>query len=168
MDLKKTDLFLIIGLLTFGVLLLFSMKLIENLTATGNTYAQVFYQDELILMIDLNSNEYKIYDTIFQDQIDATRSEEGIFYVPGSVTSDMTDLYAIDTYAKDHLIIGIKLLVENGKISVVYQESPKDICELQSPTDSSLNPIVCLPNELIINISKTIPSGEFIPDAVLR
>lgn len=166
--LKKMDLILIGILIAIGAIMLFSMKLIEKLSSTGNTYAQVFYQDELILMIDLDTFEYKIYDTVFAGQVDANRASEGVFYVPGSVTTDMTGLYEEDDYARENHIVGIKLLVENGKISVAYQESPKDICELQSPTNSSLNPLVCLPNQLIINISTTIPSGTFVPDAVMR
>ena len=166
--LKKNDIRLILVLFIIGILLLFSFKLAERLSSTGNLYAKVFYKDELILMIDLETYEYKIYDTIYTNQIDVGESNLGIFYVPGSVTSDMTQLYLTDSYARDHQIQGIKLVVENAKISVAYQESPKDICELQAPTNSSLVPIVCLPNELLINISTNLPTGEFIPDAILE
>ena len=93
---------------------------------------------------------------------------EGIFYVPGSVTTDMSNLYLVDSYAANNNIQGIKLLVEDGYIQVAYQESPQDICELQNPTNSSLQPLVCLPNELVINIYTNLSGNQFIPDSVLE
>lgn len=165
---KKNDFFLIGILLLVGLVSLLGFKLYERSNSTGNIYAKVFYQDELILMIDLETNEYTIYETEYMNQIDVGRASEGIFYVPGTVTTDMTDLYAIDSYAKDHQIVGVKLQVENQSIAVVYQESPKDVCELQGYTNSSLEPLVCLPNELVINIYTNLESDQFIPDAVLE
>jgi len=119
-------------------------------------------------MIDLKTNEYKIYDTIYKNDIDVTRANEGIFYVPGEITSNMEDLYQIDSYARENQIVGIKLQVINHKISVVYQESPKDICQLQEPSDSHLMPIVCLPNELVINIFTNLTSDQFEPDVIME
>jgi len=152
----------------FGLLLFFGFKLAESIKSTGNVYAKVFYQDTLVLMIDLNSDEYTIYNTEYANQIDVGRASEGIFYVPGTVTTDMSDLYAEDSYALAHQLKGIKLQVLDGKISVVYQESPRDLCELQPPTSSSLEPLVCLPNELVINVYTNLTSDEFIPDAILE
>lgn len=140
----------------------------ENQNRTGAVFAQVTYRDELVLMIDLESNEYKLYDTIYKDQINVGLASSGVFYVPGTSTTDMADLYAVDSYARDNGIVGVKLLVSNGKIQVLYQESPKDICQLQRPTSSSLEPLVCLPNELVVSIQTDIPSDEFIPDSVLE
>jgi hypothetical protein len=59
-------------------------------------------------------------------------------------------------------------VVEEQKISVAYQESPKDLCQLQKPTSSPLMPIVCLPNELVINVYTDIESDQFIPDSILE
>ena len=119
-------------------------------------------------MIDLETLEYIVYDTPYKDNIVTERSSEGIFYVPGKVTTDMEVLYQTDDFARLNQIVGIKLLVDNHKISVVYQESPKDLCELQSPTNSHLRPIVCLPNELVINVFTDMNQEEFIPDSVLE
>lgn len=96
------------------------------------------------------------------------RAAEGVYYVPGKVTTEMDALYEEDPYARDNNIVGIKVLVVDQKISVAYQESPKDLCQLQKPTSSPLMPIVCLPNELVINIYTDIESDAFIPDSVLE
>ncbi len=119
-------------------------------------------------MVDLDSLEYVVYDTDYKNLIYVDLASEGIFYVPGTVTTDMTNLYLIDSYAEDQNIQGIKLLVEDGYIQVAYQESPQDICELQNPTNSSLQPLVCLPNELVINIYTNLSGDQFIPDSVLE
>ncbi|MDD3477612.1 MAG: NusG domain II-containing protein [Candidatus Izemoplasmatales bacterium] len=165
---KRSDLFLAAGLLLLGGFLWFIFTWIEASQNTGETYAKVTYHDETIMMIDLQSLSYTVYDTIYQDQIDTGRAGEGIFYVPGAVTTDMSALYEVDSYAMEHEIIGIKLLVKDGKIAVVYQESPKDVCQLQDPTNSPLFPLVCLPNELVITIYTNWTSDEFIPDVIME
>ncbi len=165
---KKIDYLIISLILIIGVFSFIGFKIYEAVQATGNIYAKITYENTLIMMIDLETNDYVIYDTDYKDLIDVGRSEEGIFYVPGKVTTDMTNLYEIDSYARDNDIVGIKLLVLNNKISVVYQESPKDLCELQGPSASHLEPIVCLPNELVIDIYTNLDSDQFVPDSVLE
>lgn len=165
---KKNDIIFVALLFFIGLSLLIGFKVYEASQATGNLYAKVIYKDQTILMIDLESNEFKIYDTIYKTQIDTGLSEEGIFYVPGSETVLMEELYLTDTYARDRQIVGIKILVQNQKIQVVYQESPKDICELQRPTNSSLEPIVCLPNELVIQVYTNLGDNALVIDSVLE
>ena len=153
----------VLFLAIFGV-----VSLLESFQSTGEVYAKVFYKDQLILMIDLHTNDYVIYNTPYQDKIDVGLAREGIFYVPGTTTQSMEGLYLMDEYAKNNQIVGIKLLVENQKIRVAYQESPRDLCELQSPTDSRLRPLVCLPNELTVSVYTNMNPDEFIPDAILE
>lgn len=155
-------------ILLIGLLSLIGFKILENQNSTGNVYAKITYENELILMVDLNTLEYTVYDTPYKDNVYTDRASEGIFYVPGKVTSDMEVLYLTDDYARLNEIVGIKLLVEDQKISVAYQESPRDLCELQSPTNSHLRPIVCLPNELVIDVFTDMNQDEFIPDSVLE
>ncbi|MCK4551308.1 MAG: NusG domain II-containing protein [Tenericutes bacterium] len=143
-------------------------KVIENINKTDNIYAKVVYHNNLILMIDLKSMEYTVYDTEYKDQVITVRADEGIFYVPGLVTTDMEELYEADDFARLNNIVGIKLEVKDQKISVLYQESPRDFCQLQPPTNSHLRPIVCLPNELVIDIYTNMNNDEFIPDSVLE
>jgi hypothetical protein len=155
---------LLIAILSTGVL-----NLIENINSTGEAYGQVTYAGEPILKINLNNpEEYVIYDTKYQDDVIVDRANEGIFYVPGETTTDMTELYQDDEYAKNNQIVGIKLQVENGKISVLYQESPKDLCQYEPPTNSSLKPIVCLPNKVVVKVITSQSSNEFYLDDVLE
>lgn len=165
---KKRDIVFIGIILLIALLSGLGFRIVQNINSTGNTFAKIVYQNELILMINLENNEYHLYDTIYKDQIHVGRASEGVFYVPGKVTTEMTTLYEEDLYAKDNSIVGIKVIVADAKISVAYQESPKDLCELQKPTSSPLMPIVCLPNELVINIYTDIESDAFIPDSVLE
>ncbi len=167
-NIKKKDLIFIGSVLLLGLILLFGFKLLETAKGTGVTYAKVIYRDELILMIDLDTFAYKLYDTQYSDKVDVGLADSGIFYVPGTVTTDMEELYQVDEYARSNGIIGVKLLVSGGKIQVLYQESPHDICQLQRPTDSSLEPLVCLPNELVVQVVTDMSAGEFIPDSVLE
>ena len=151
-----------------GVGLLVGLKINENSNRSGNAYAKIIYENELILMIDLETLDYQVFNTVYKDLITTTRASEGIFYVPGKVTTDMEALYQVDQFARDNEIVGIKLKIEDAKISVEYQESPRDICEFQAPTDSHLQPIVCLPNQLVINVFTNLSSEQFVPDAVLE
>lgn len=145
-----------------------AFRIIENVRSTGNVYAKIVYQNEIILMINLENNDYHIYDTIYKNQINVALANQGVFYVPGKTTVDMTELYETDIFARDNQIVGIKVIVEDGKISVAYQESPKDLCEFQRPTSSPLMPIVCLPNELVINVYTDMQTDQFIPDSILE
>lgn len=144
--------------------------MIEKSQSTGNIYAKIFYQDELIMVIDMKTYDYTVYNTQYKNQIDVGRAIEGIFYVPGAIMteSEMQALWDMDSYASEHEIVGIKLLVQDEKIEVDYQVSPRDLCELQPPTNSSLVPIVCLPNKLVINVITNMTSDQFIPDAILE
>ena len=153
-----------------GLAALFGFKILENAQSTGNIYAKIFYQDELILMIDMKTYDYTVYNTQYKNQINVGRAEEGIFYVPGAIMSEaeMQALWNMDEYAFENSIVGIKLLVQNEKIEVDYQVSPRDLCELQPPTNSSLQPIVCLPNKLVINVITNMTSDQFIPDAIME
>jgi len=119
-------------------------------------------------MIDLDSLEYKLYDSAYKDLVNVELAAEGIFYVPGTTTTDMQELYLTDDFARENLIVGVKLLISDGKIEVAYQESPRNICELQRATNSNLEPLVCLPNELVVTVLTSLSSDEFIPDSVLE
>jgi hypothetical protein len=155
---------LIIAILSTGVL-----GIIERVNSTGVTFAQVTYGGEPLIKINLNNPEqYQVYDTEYQSMVIVSRADEGIFYVPGEVTTDMDALYQSDDFARDNEIVGIKLLVEDGKISVLYQESPRDLCQLEPPTDSSLRPIVCLPNKVVIKIITSETMDDIYLDDVLE
>lgn len=151
-----------------GIASLTAFNIYESSTNSGNVYAKITYENELILMVDLETLEFNVYNTEYSNLVITERASEGIFYVPGKVTTDMTALYEVDSFAEENEIIGIKILVEDSKISVIYQESPQDLCQLQAPTNSLLRPIVCLPNELVIDVYTNLDSEQFVPDSVLE
>ena len=165
---KKQDIWFIGIVSLISLIGFFVVTFLMESQRTGQVYAKVFYKDTLVLMIDLENNDYVVYNTPYQTQVHVGRASEGIFYVPGTTTTDMAGLYATDAYAMNQQIIGIKLIVENHKIRVAYQESPRDLCELQSPTDSRMRPLVCLPNELLVSVYTNLTSEDFIPDAILE
>jgi len=104
-----------------------------------------------------------LYDTPYKDQVVVAFADQGLFYVPGTTTvnPDPED---------DHIDlprVTLKVNTAARSIEVVYQESPRDICELQGPSDSSLKPLVCLPNELVITVVTDQTRETFIPDGVI-
>lgn len=46
----------------------------------------------------------------------------------------------------------VKIEAKDGKVRVVQENSPRNLCSIQGWSDSSLRPIVCLPNNLYIKI----------------
>lgn len=142
---------------------LIGINLYQKSQATGEAYAKVFYKDELILKIDLHTNEYVVYNTDYHDQVIVTYATQGIFYVPGTTTT------TVDPEDENISVPRVKLEVDKNKasIEVVYQESPRDICELQGSSNTSLKPLICLPNELVITVVTNETGDTFIPDGVL-
>lgn len=146
-----------------GIIALVGIKIHESLTATGDAFAKVFFKDELILKINLHTNEYIVYDTDYKDQVIVTYASQGIFYVPGTTTIN------VDPEETNITLPRVKLGVDTakGSIEILYQESPRDICELQGSSDSSMKPLVCLPNELVVTVVTDELEENFIPDGVL-
>jgi len=161
--LKKHDLIFIGTLFLVGLGALLGIRWYTRSQATGESFAKVFYKDQMILLIDLHTCEYVLYDTPYKDQIIVAYADQGWFYVPGTTTTnpdpedDRIDLPRVT----------LKVNPTAGSIEVVYQESPRDICELQGPSDSSLKPLVCLPNELVITVVTDKTKDTFIPDGVI-
>lgn len=151
---------LLIAILSTGVL-----GIIESINSTGEAFAEVTYAGEPIIKINLNNpEEFQIYSSEYRSDINVDLASQGIFYVPGETTTNMDELYETDTYARENQIVGIKLQVKDGKISVLYQESPRDLCQYEPPTDSSIHPIVCLPNKVVIRIITSQTEDDLIID----
>jgi hypothetical protein len=149
--------------LLIGLGALLGIRLHEAATATGDAFAKVFYRDELILAIDLHTCEYIVYDTAYADLVIVAFAGDGLFYVPGTTTTNVDPLDGnID-------VPRVKLVVDTAKasIEVAYQESPRDICELQGSSASSFKPLVCLPNELVVTVVTDETSADFVPDGVI-
>ncbi|MEG0569087.1 MAG: NusG domain II-containing protein [Erysipelotrichales bacterium] len=54
----------------------------------------------------------------------------------------------------------VKIEAKNGKVRVVDETSRRNLCSIQGWSDSTTNPIVCLPNDLYIKIEKQDTSDE--------
>lgn len=103
---KTNDIILI------AILLIFCFILTLNKKENGNQ-ALVYYENNLILKIDLNqNNEYDV------------KGYNG----------------------------NIHIVVEDKKIKVEEENSPKHICSKQGFISSSNETIVCLPNKIVIKI----------------
>lgn len=160
---KKGD-FIFIGIvLILGLAALFGVRWIAASQKTGEAFAKVYYRDELILLIDLSTCEYDVFDTPYADLVITTYAAEGIFYVPGTTT--------LEPDPEDSRIDVPRVRLEVDKaaasITVAYQESPRDVCELQGATDSSLKPLVCLPNELVVTVITNETADHFVLDGDL-
>lgn len=66
-------------------------------------------------------------------------------------TFDLTDnkLQKFETEATNGLV---KIEAKDGKVRVVSETSRRNLCSIQGWSDSTTNPIVCLPNNLYIKI----------------
>lgn len=160
---KKHDFIFIGSLLFIGLAALFGIRWYANSQSTGEAFAKIYYKDQMILLIDLHTCEYVLYNTPYRDQVIVAFSDEGMFYVPGTATLNPDPEDGNIDVAR----VALRVNKEAGSIEVVYQESPRDICELQGASDSSLKPLVCLPNELVITVVTDQTQDRFIPDGVI-
>ena len=127
--LKKGDLYLIAVLLLIGLVSLLVVTVLNNQNKQTDGVALVYYGNEVILEIFLEDGSYEV--------IDSTRIisiENNIFHVEGS-----------NPY-------GVYIQYENNSVGVIDEQSPKHICQYQGFTNSSLSPITCLPNNIVIVI----------------
>lgn len=68
-------------------------------------------------------------------------------------------VHTFDLTNKEHKTFSIKatnglvtIEAQDGKVRVLEETSRRNLCSIQGWSDSSINPIVCLPNELYIKI----------------
>jgi hypothetical protein len=108
-SMNKHDAVLVIALFLISILCLFLIKNINS----NEKEAYVYYEDKLMLTIDLNVNkEYKV------------KGYNG----------------------------NVIIEVRNKKIRVKEEESPLHLCSKQGFSESSFEPIICLPNKIIIKL----------------
>jgi hypothetical protein len=48
----------------------------------------------------------------------------------------------------------VKISVKSNSIAVIEEDSPKHLCSKQGYVNNSLEPIICLPNKIVIKIEK--------------
>ena len=140
---KKQDILLIISVLVVALISLLGMNIYNKLNKEENITAEVYYDNTIILSIQLNSNQYVInYGHKDASLVDVSKSFEGIYVVPGTngpVTIQVDQIRAM--------------------IKVEDEESPKHYCSIQGWTDSMFKPLTCLPNNLYIKIINSSDSN---------
>lgn len=128
---KKNDVYLILVLLVIGFLSLGIITLLETMNQETDGLAIVYYNNEEILEIELIDGSYEIINDSRVLSV-----ENNIFHVEGS-----------NPY-------GVFIEYDNGKVGVIDEESPKNICQYQGFTNSTMSPITCLPNNIVIVIKQ--------------
>ncbi len=130
---KKSDWLLIICIVTIALFSYLVLSFITQKSANIQGEAVVYYNDERILTISLIDGSYEI---INEDRVLDTNTRDGIYHVLGS-----------NPY-------GVYIQYDNHQVRVIDEESPKHICQLQGWTNSPIQPLTCLPNNIIIIIEK--------------
>lgn len=111
---NKSDVKLIIGILSITIIILFCFSKIDQKKAK---MAVIYYQNEVVETIDLSKKEIKEYKV----------------------------------NGKNGPII---IEVNDGKIRVKEEKSPLHICSKQGYISKSTETIICLPNEIVIQIEE--------------
>lgn len=94
-----------------------------------------------------------IYVMVLQEEgavVEISRDGELLYTLP---LEEDTSLTVTDEAGNYNVV-----LVEDGKVSVTHASCPDGICMAHAPTDSTADPIVCLPNRLVVEVVH--PDGE--------
>ena len=128
---KKSDIILIVViLLVAGVSYLIFNQMNKNSELIDGT-AVVYYNRERVLEIYLEDGTYKVID---ESRIININESTSVFHVLGS-----------NPY-------GVYIEYKDNQVSVIDEESPKNICQYQGPTNSPLKQLKCLPNNVVFFI----------------
>lgn len=65
------------------------------------------------------------------------------------------------------LLDDLEITVSNGKVAITKETSPNHICSRQAPTSSTLTPLVCLPNHVVVRVEGDSLQEEGL-DSVIR
>ena len=96
-----------------------------------------------------------------------------IHKIQGDISSEVAksfkDSIAIDTEAMTYHVegsnpYGVVIKYDNNKVKVIDEISPKHICQTQGWTNSTLLPLTCLPNNIIVVIEA--PTIGDVPDDI--
>ncbi len=140
---KKSDIILIAVILVVALISYLSFRQITNDSALEDGTAIIYYNNQKILEIDLVDGSHEVYDNSRIIDIDTTSY---IFHVEGS-----------NPY-------GVYIEYENNRVRVIDEESPKHICQTQGWSNSPLQPLTCLPNNIIIVIEAK--KDDSLPDDI--
>lgn len=130
---KKNDLILIAIIVFVGTISALFFAILENRNKELDGIASVYYNNEKILEIYLADGSYTVLDDSRILSIDEEKME---YHVEGS-----------NPY-------GVVIKYQDNSVGVIDEDSPKHICQYQGFSNSSLSPITCLPNNIVIVVSK--------------
>lgn len=128
---KKSDIILITVMLVVALSSWFILKQLNNDATLEDGVAVVYYNSTKILEIELEDGSYKIFD---QSRVMVIDEDSFTYQVEGS-----------NPY-------GVTIKYEDNKVRVIDEDSPKHICQTQGWTNSTLFPLTCLPNNIVIAI----------------
>lgn len=136
---KKSDMILIGVILIAAISSFFIFRSVNNEAEVENGIAVVYYNSSRILEIKLEDGSYRIIDESRIIEID---EDAKTYHVEGS-----------NPY-------GVLIEYKENKVRVIDEESPQNICQQQGWTNSTIYPLTCLPNNIVISIevpSTTLP-----------
>lgn len=134
---KKSDIILLSVITVLALVSLFVVRTIQNNTEVPNGTAFVIFNNKPILEIELKDGSYEVLQTQHVFEI----NEENFTYIVNGTNGPVTIEY------------------KDGKVRVIDETSPKNICQDQGWSNSTVKPITCLPNNLVIVIKdESIPS----------
>ena len=70
------------------------------------------------------------------------------------------DLSIDETYYVDGTNGKVSVEIKNGSVRVEKENSPQHLCSIQGWVDTSSRPIVCLPNNIVVQIESKDSDGD--------
>jgi len=137
-QMKKSDLILIIGLVFLSIGSIFLVRYLQAGAEMEEGIAVVVYQNQEVIRIELSTNDYQIIQPNYVIDIN---EEENIYTLVGTLGN-------------------VYIQVQEGKVSVIDETSPQNICQIQGETNSSLKPLTCLPNDLVVRIEAPLSEDD--------
>lgn len=141
---RKSDFILIIILGAIALMLYFGFNWYLNSNKTDDGTANVYYNDNLVLVINLVDGTYEVIDEdyVLSDHIEFIENQYVVTGQNGPVV----------------------IQYKENQVRVIDETSPKHICQSQGFTSSPLLPLTCLPNKVVIIIKAASTTDE--PDII--
>jgi len=141
---KKSDFILLIVLGAFALIMYFGFNWYLNSNQTDDGTANVYYDDQLVLVINLVDGTYEVIndDYVLTTHVDFIENQYVVTGTNGPVVIQYKD----------------------NQVRVIDEDSPKHICQSQGFTSSPLLPLTCLPNKVVIIIKASSTTEE--PDII--
>lgn len=138
----KADILMISAILTIALIIL----LVFRLTRTQGSYANVSYDEMIIMQIPLLQSEVKYY--LLTENI--SRSYDDTQSVYGIVEMSEEEWLNIQHSSEDYNV----LLCQNGEIQMIESSCPDQVCVHHSAIRMAGENIICLPHKIVIEIIK--------------